>query len=81
MHTGDRVRLASEPACRILGIVPGQVGIIKDVDATYPHTAVLISFPEVSVYTSALSDADVDVIAPGTQADAHLDANGKLDPE
>jgi hypothetical protein len=65
MKIGDKVRLKSKPACQdVLGLREGQVGIVRNIDATCDKTTVLISFAEVNVYTSALRDEDFEVIRP-----------------
>lgn len=70
MNVGDRIRLSGKPACRNLGIAPDQVGIVMDVDAGHGRTSVLIHFPTVDIYTSALQESDIEILKPGGGAAA-----------
>lgn len=70
MNVGDRIRLSGRPACRTLGVPQDEVGVIVDIDAGHGRTAVLIHFPEVDVYTSALMDDDVEIVRSGSGAAA-----------
>ncbi len=73
MNVGDRIRLASGRAHRdLLGEMQDQVGVIKSVDISRNRTSVLISFPDVDIYTSALAEEDVEIISRVASTEAEI---------
>jgi hypothetical protein len=67
MNVGDWIKLMPKPKCQNLDVPQDQIGIIRNIDRTCERTALLISFPEVDVYTSALDETDIEVVASETR--------------